>query len=260
MTKYLFYNFITNGKYPINNPVYLDEYGQQIYIDINISAAFPGKAFSIEFLVDIIHVTFEEDLTIEEAMALETVIDAHKNYTPTQIETINNNWQTLYIDYKKARSAVKDLVWSIGFDNLSTVEKKIASKWFVIPQSMRNAVHSLEEQVLNGKSFHNNSVAARRKRATAGVSAMYNYLSIPEAFSVVDDVVNTYGLMDKYIIYGREGKVEDGLDGLFDYLYSRSGSMYETIGLLNKNIAPIGCTIQQLADAAMNIFKSGNYS
>lgn len=245
--------------YFINNPHRVNEYGEQISIEKDIGDAFGSSGFYVEFFDGVIEVCFDTDLSVPETILLESAVEFHRNYTPSEIEKLNINWSDSYVDYKKARETLKIMVWTSGFNNLTDVEKKIASKWFVIPQNMRNLVHTMSEQVKNGKSFHNNSVEARTKRADAGVSAMYNYLSTFDAFQVVDDVVNTYGLMDKYINYGREGVTEDNLDGIFDYLHSRSGSMYENSGLLNKNITPVGITLQQLADTAMDIFKNGNY-
>lgn len=257
---YYYPNSIISGRYEINNHLKTDENDKQIFIESDIESVFPGSGALVGYNETGIQIDFSGELSAEDAARLDVIIQNHKDYIPSQIECINANWETLYIDYKKARCELKILVWGIGFNNLTLIGKRIASKWFVVPLDMRTTVHTLEEQLENGKYFHNESVAARKKRADAGISAMYNYLSIPDSFSVVDDIVNTYGLLDKYIKYGREGTLEDGMDGLFDYLCSRDGSMYSGAGFLNKNITPLGVPISALSNAAMSIFKSGNYS
>lgn len=259
MYSYTYTREMVSGFYNVDNPLHTDDAGISIPLAKDIEVAFSGSGFNVGLCDWEVNVYFDSELTDGEKSLLDDVFVTHRDRAQTQIENINCNWRKLFVDYKKARSVLKDLVWTIGFDNLSLIEKKIASRWFVVPQDMRNTVHSISQQVANGKVFHDNSVEARKQRADAGTSAMYNYLSTVDAFSVVDDVVNVYGLMEKYINYGREGVEEDTLDGLFDYLHSRSGSMYEGSGLLNKNITPIGITLPQLADAAMNIFKNGAY-
>lgn len=232
--------------------------GTSIFLCNDLGVYFDD--YTIQKTDDSLQISFPRPLRFVEIDLINRLVEMHSLYPSRIIEHIDLNWQNFYIDYKKARATIAGLVQASGWDNLSLAEKGIASSWFVVPMELRITVHTISEQIKNGKYFHDQSVISREKRAVAGVSSMYNYLTKSDAFSVVDDVVGNDSLIQKYIDYGREGMNEDGMPGLFDYLASRDNSIFSGAGLIYKNITPNGVTTAQLSAAAMNIFKNGNYS
>lgn len=256
---YFFPKNLVWGNYDIDGNGHIDEMGNPILISNVLNNTFANNPPTVVHIESGINVIFSYQLGGADLDILYGTLRDYQQYFPSKIENIHRNWQNLYRDYKQARAALQGLITDIGWDGLSTVERKIMSMWFVAPIQQRITVHTIPEQVAFAKTFHDNSVIARGKRADAATSAMYNYLSKSDAFELVDDIVNNYNLIGKYITYGREGTLEDGIDGLFDYLLSREGSIFSGCGLLNKSFVPHGITLPQLVDAAMDIFKNGNY-
>ena len=68
-------------------------------------------------------------------------------------------------DYKFVRSIIMQQVFEDctvstpydAWDGYSSDKKEVASYWFVVPKSLRDTVHTIEEQVVNGSVFNGNT-------------------------------------------------------------------------------------------------------
>jgi len=173
---------------------------------------------------------------------------------------IDQDWNKNYSDFKSARVALYvAMMTKGGFNSLSLEEKKIASKWFIVERTERGSVHSLQEQVINGKWFDSNSKEARRQRFSVAMSEIYNRLTKEEVFQVLSTMGND--IVEKYITYGTEGTVEgDLIEGLFDYIEARNGTSWSATGLAAQSFTPTGMSnCSELATKLMDVLKNGNY-
>jgi hypothetical protein len=169
-------------------------------------------------------------------------------------------------DYKYVRKEIKTLVYAIAgadlsnWNNLSAPEKVMASKYFVVPKSYRDLVHTDSEQIEYGIGFNTKSIESRISRRAKAISVIYNGLAMSDADETIDDVSNTSNLLYKYINFGREGTVEGNPEALFDYLEARTGTAYATTGLKAKAFTPIGyANMEALVAGVIDILKNGNY-
>lgn len=256
MDTYLYSAEIVNGKYTINPSNRLDENGKQIFLENDISSRFPSSGFSVDYSETGIAINFDNILSSEEQVILNSVVNDHKNFTISKLNDIHQNWKSKYTDYKSARADMGYQVAVSGWSNMTSIEKKIASQWFVVGAAQRNEVYTIEEQSLHGKTFNANSIVARQKRYQAAVSEVYNRLQKSEINVIISEIPT---MSFSYINYGREGTTEGDGEGFFDYLYGRSGSCYAGSGFINKPYAPSGLSMSGLTDKIMKVFKSGIY-
>jgi hypothetical protein len=159
-------------------------------------------------------------------------------------------------DYKMFRSSLATYVAAVGFANLSVADKTIASSHFVVSKADRDTVHTLTEQIVNGRQFHSLSVECRERRLFAAESELYNQLSKANADIVITDVVSG-DLRESYLKYGREGTIEGDPLGIFDYIEARAGTLYAATGLAAKGYTPISGTLAELVTKIMGILKNG---
>lgn len=202
--------------------------------------------------------SFEENPVIPDKYLYKNGIFSKLSDFP--LVNIDNNWNQDYSDYKSARVALYvAMMTKGGFNNLSDEEKRIASKWFIVERTERSSVHTLQEQVTNGKWFDSNSKEARRQRFSVAMSEIYNRLTKEEVFQVLSAMGND--IVEKYITYGTEGTVEgDLIEGLFDYIEARNGTAWSATGLAVQTFIPSGmANCSELATKLMDILKNGNY-
>ena len=88
-------------------------------------------------------------------------------------------------DYKYIRVQIYTLVVTLGWANLSIAEKTIASIYFVVDTLQRLEVHTIPEQIINGKTHHQNSKASRWLRHDAALMQVFNTLSKADAQAVL---------------------------------------------------------------------------
>lgn len=178
----------------------------------------------------------------------------------TDISSITN-WDRFgysLSDYKVVRNEIIILAANQGFINLSQGEKIIASKMFAVIKAYRDTVHTIEEQIQHGMSFHIKSTEARSIRRNKAKVEAYNRLQNGAERADLMGGVGT--LLEMYVNYGIEGIGSgDIIPGLFDYLESRVGSAYENTGLLSKTYTVEGMTIPEFSAKLMDILKNGNY-
>lgn len=84
MFTYIYTREIVNGFFDIDNPLKVDENGNQIFLAMDVDAKFPGKVSSVKSAGYDCCVNFEEELTPEEKAELDQVVADHKNYTPPE--------------------------------------------------------------------------------------------------------------------------------------------------------------------------------
>ena len=176
------------------------------------------------------------------------------------------NWDKysdfLRVDYKVVREEIMMLTYTklqtTGWDSLTSDEKEIATRWFVLPKYLRDLVYSTEEQIQLGLDYHNNSVAARQLRLARATMEVYNRLEPMEAQEIINDMESA-NLSYTYIQFGKEGLEAGDAEGIFDYIQGTVSSSYSGSGMVDKDFTPEGMTMQQLTTQSMDILKNGNY-
>lgn len=215
---------------------------------------------SEELVLDgrIVNVAMSGALEGAELSVLGNIVSGHLAHPTDSSLQYWDQAHDLNRDYKFKRTKIAQIVASKGWDNLSYQEKEIASRWFVVEAAKRSQIHTMDEQVGLGVTFHKCSVEARVARYEAASSEVYNRLSRPEQISLVGDV-EKYGLPHLYTEYGIEGTLEGDVEGLFDYLEGREDTKWAGSGLLQKDFTPSGVTMEHLVDKVMSVLVSGLY-
>ena len=78
---YTYTREIVNDKWDINNPVRVDEEGNQIYLAKEIESAIPEKRFKIFCEESVCDSEFQEELSGTEKTQLDVVVADHKSNT-----------------------------------------------------------------------------------------------------------------------------------------------------------------------------------
>lgn len=182
----------------------------------------------------------------------------------TDIDTWANIGEYTY-DYKFVRKQIQTLVFTkasmdlSGWNNLTQSEKEIAASWFTVPKYFRDLIYNVDEQIKLGAIFNDKSNQSRYDRFHFGMMQIYHRLTLVQSNQVLDDIENG-DLRQKYIMYGREGTLEDGKVGLFDYVLSRVGTTYENTGLSTYDYIPVGyANMSDFCNYIMSIIRDGIY-
>jgi len=179
----------------------------------------------------------------------------------TSIENWSEFGRRTNKDYKFIRNEIKILANAIGWINLTTSEKKISAKLFVVTQSQRDELYTIKRQIKQGFLFHGSSIKARDQRWSHAKMEMMNRLE-KDDWRIIDDDLNQNNLISQYINHGLEGTVEGDAVGLFDYIDARNGTPYGTgtKGLRNKNFTLTKSpNINTFTNQILDIIKNGNY-
>ncbi len=162
-------------------------------------------------------------------------------------------------DYKFTRRVMKNIVATSGFNNLRPAERRIASRWFVLPGYLRLRVHTLEEQMANGRIFHRKSIQARTTRLRQAKMEIWNRLTHAESQEIIGDF-NAENLENQYIDFGVEGTIKGDHEGILDFVVGTSGTQYEHRGLADQIYQPSGMAdMKELSDRIIDILERGNY-
>jgi len=162
-------------------------------------------------------------------------------------------------DYKTIRKEIYiSMLTAGGWANLSTEEKEICSKYFIVDASLRTEVHTVDEQIINGLTHHNESIKARNCRYTSAILEVYNRLTKIESDEILTSI-RAHALDTEYITYGREGTLEGDPEGILDFIESRIGTSYENTGMSSMEYIPAGMTMQELVDRCKVIIVDGDY-
>jgi len=162
------------------------------------------------------------------------------------------NWSkygTSLKDYSYVRERIKELTYSIGFNNLTTEEKIISSKYFVVGKSDRDTVLTDEEQYNYWGILVTESQRSRFNRWEESKKYI-SYKLTPVNSS--DLAKSTSELCNDYINYNIITKVKDDISGLFDYLKGEGD--YKTNGYPSKPYWD-----QKDQYIIMDILENGNY-
>jgi hypothetical protein len=170
-------------------------------------------------------------------------------------------------DYRFVRDRIKYLVKElgngdevVGFNALSFPDKLIACEHKLGTQDQRIGVVGIDNTVMLGLQYHSRVSGDRQVRAGYAITELYTRIP-DQAEEVLNDIMTMGGnLFITYMFFGREGTLEgDEHAGIMDYMYGRTGTIFEGIGLLQKPWQPIDMTMQQLVDKLYEIVIKGNY-
>jgi hypothetical protein len=143
------------------------------------------------------------------------------------------NWHTLGNstgeDYNFIRERIQEIVFQVGFPNLSQEEKIIAAKLYLVGKSDRDIVLTEAEQVVAWDSIVENSLRCRQDRWSKAKSFIsYNLTPMDSS----DLAISTSELCLNYINYNITRNSTNGIDGLYDFLEGTSG--YSSSGFPSK--------------------------
>jgi len=171
----------------------------------------------------------------------------------TNIDNIFSCWDEIcLIDYKSFRQIIAGYVYAVGFDNLEIGYQRIVASHFCVAKDSRDKVFTLQEQIEHGRTFHTLSVECRSKRMEKVMCELYNRLGKLETQEIIKDVTKD-DLHYNYINYGLEGTASGDSEGIFDYLVSTVGTVYELNGLSTKSFIPLDITMSELSTRCFNI-------
>lgn len=159
-------------------------------------------------------------------------------------------------DYKYLRVQIYILVATTGWANLTLDEKEIAARWFVVAQSQREEVYSLADQITLGKIHHKNSIEARTNRHTCALMELFNRLEKSDAQALLIRL-ESLNLLRLYVEYGIEGTIEGDVEGVMDYLHSRTGTSFDADGFLEESFTPTAGTLADIKDSLVDIITNG---
>ena len=145
-------------------------------------------------------------------------------------------------DYDSLTDAEKDIVCSYVLVDLDTMKAQLGDKY----------EHSLSE-------WDRKSKICRVNRYEKAKTYLYQALELADAKSILVELTTGQDLATRYA-GGIEGTLEDeGAEGLFDYIESRSGTSYENTGLSSKSFTPKdGLTMEAVSSVVMNILNTGS--
>lgn len=163
-------------------------------------------------------------------------------------------------DYKFIRERIREFYSQTTWEQLTLEEKKICCQYFLVSSSEMNSLFNINEQIEMGKLFHENSQKSREKRLEKITAELMNRLLPSEYNEIIEDIFSTNMLYNKYLLFGREGILEGDPVGIFDYIESRSGTIYENNGFRNKPFNPIGFNNNlEFSVYLMDFIKYGKY-
>jgi hypothetical protein len=174
-------------------------------------------------------------------------------------------------DWKFIRNEIKTLMFSKAgsslenYSNLNTNEKIIVAELFLVPEALRTPFFTSKQDYENSIRYNINSIKSRNNRYTSALSLFYLNLLKSDVNNIIKDLqsavtTNVYAnLIDNYIYYGIDGTRFDTDPGIFDYLESTVGTMYENEGLSSRITNMTAEQKQEFIDSVLDIMEFGNY-
>ena len=198
----------------------------------------------------------------QEGLLIKPVCQADAAHT-VDLSTItviqgNDSFIGLEKDYRKQRHELIEYVIE-NFGNLTPDELKVAAEHFAVPLEIRDQFFSREEQISNGRMFHERATHSRQGRYDAVVAELFNRLTYEETSEIIVDLDEAGNLIWKYINLGVEGVSQGDPFGAFDYFESTSGTPFENNGFLQKTFVPLEMTLSELSVRIMDILRNANY-
>ena len=187
------------------------------------------------------------------------------------------NWNKYGLDLDKDWLFVRDEIYEIvktagsgdiptGFDTLTTPEKIVCCEYGIGDMSQRIAVVGQTAVTQLQALYRQSGITARGKRfLVASIEVQQN---LPTHEEQLLSELLTNGVMQTYMQFSILGSLENSpfqnqshlIDGIADWLYGRTGTAYDGIGLLQKGWTPdIETDMQALVDRLYDILINGNY-
>ena len=165
-------------------------------------------------------------------------------------------------DYKFIRNEIKWIMLGIvgptfsGWDNLTDNEKKVVAKYVCCPIEKVIEQYGADTQLILD-DYDLNSMKSREKRYQSARMYIFENMELNDAKQIL---VEATPLVTLYI-GGIEGTAEDNVDGIFDWVLSRTQSSYYNNGLSTSSYSPKNPanTMEDIANGVMNILELGNY-
>jgi len=186
-------------------------------------------------------------------------------------------------DYIYNRDLLKELIVSDGgYEGLTTSDKLIACKWFLVnSHTERLAQHTADIETrwtAEGKTYtelevqveashvdqqwslryHAGMKRARQRRVEMVTAFLINHIG-PLSGIQVAHTLEINNLTTMYVQFGNRG-IQQGypIQGLWDYLYSHTGTMFENQGFLECGATTIqDLSFLEVRDKAVEILNTG---
>ena len=198
-------------------------------------------------------------------------IENWNSFGPDLIGTATGfmDWKCLQREIKELANVIVNNDYDANWNNLNADEKLIVCNYLlskVPPAKFGATVTNAAQRMQIALNFDLNNRRARGnwQSGTGRVEIMrvflFGKLGKASALETFRDVVKE-GLLELYE-GGIEGSVEDGLEGINDFLLARSGTSYASTGLAGRNYSVIdgsGNSISDVANAMVAIASDGMY-
>lgn len=157
-------------------------------------------------------------------------------------------------DYRRLRHELIEYVTE-NYSTMTVDELRQAAFHFCAPQEIIDQFYTPLEQITNGKEFHKQATKCRKDRFDSSVTTIFNHLTYEESSQIIRDIGD---YIWKYVDLGVEGTTEQDLEGIFDYLTSTSGTLFENNGFMETGFTPRhSLTLEQLRDFILIILQEG---
>lgn len=214
-------------------------------------------------LADTVPQGFVDGTTIENwAKYGSKIIDRKEN-------TGFKDWKCIQREIGTLADAIVSSDYDANWGNLNAQEQLIACEYLlskVPPAKFAATVPDADDRTAMAIAFDENNRLARGSShfKTGRIQVMRIYLfgkiGTADALETFRDAVKD-NLLELYE-GGIEGTVEDGIEGLNDFLLSRVGTTYETTGLTTRGYSIIdgsGDNLTDVANALVAIASNGQY-
>lgn len=150
----------------------------------------------------------------------------------TDCETLEFMYNEDRADYQRYRRGLKLWVADIGgFDLLTTEQKEHVATEHAVSRVDRDKVHTVDEQIITGRIFHEKAIASRQDRIRRAEAECANRLDEAHLTTCISYFVN-FSIDYNFVHFGLEGVLEgnDSGNGLFDWIEARAGTLFDPTG------------------------------
>lgn len=194
------------------------------------------------------------------------VVDVNYTLSTDEEEITDLQWLRLLkaifkIDDRTFREGLKRIDENNVFANLDQETKDELAKRFATDISNVMTVYpNFWDRVMNGyREFHSPQVQARSQRFKWCAALIYNAV-LPAGAGVIIGKMISNGFHTTYVDFGTESLADDGVEGLFDYVQSTTGTSFANAGLLEDatgNMITGTITETELVTRIMDCLKLG---
>lgn len=175
-----------------------------------------------------------------------------------------SNTSFLFNDYKAMRAEMKTVTNTIGWDNLTDIDKDIVAdnfiniQWTISRLGFGTALYNIKSKLFDLKSQQAREIRFNKLR-----QAVANLMPRINAHEVAEVLISK-NLYTSYVLSGIEGTVKTDITGLndpvgiYDYILSTIGTEYENIGISSMSFTSNnGLTATEFANYLINILDNG---